>query len=268
MTSPPSLPIFTHPEFDKLPISYGFFGRGGGLSSGLYDSLNCGFGSDDKAALVAQNRALCASAIGLTFGDIASVYQIHSADIVTITDRQQLDEPRQKADGLVTNSPDIALSILTADCTPLLFCDADNQVIGACHAGWRGAAKGVIENTIEAMIALGAERALIRVVIGPTIAQASYQIGQDMYQEVRQLTPQARPYFTQDPSAADKYLFNLPAFAADCASRSGLHHIYDLGLDTYHESAQFFSHRRATHHQQTDTGRQMALIALSPPSPR
>ena len=267
MTSPPSLPIFTHPEFDELPVRYGFFGRGGGISSGLYDSLNCGFGSEDKAALVAQNRALCASAIGLTYGDIASVYQIHSADIVTITDKQQLDE-RQKADGLVTNIPDIALSILTADCTPLLFCDADNQVIGACHAGWRGAAQGVIQNTIEAMIALGAERASICAVIGPTIAQASYQIGQDMYQEVSQLAPEAKPFFMPDPRAADKYLFNLPAFAADCASRSGLHHIYDLALDTYDESAKFFSHRRATHHQQTDTGRQMALIALPSSSQR
>ena len=268
MTGAPSIPIFTHPEFDTLPVSYGFFGRDGGVSNGLYDSLNCGFGSNDKPALVAQNRALCAAALGLTFEDIASVYQIHSPDIVTITDKQQVHEARQKADGLVTCLPDVALSILTADCTPILFCDADNHVIGACHAGWRGAAQGVIQNTIEAMLALGAKRETVHCVIGPTIAQASYQIGEDMYREVNERAPEAIPYFIEDPKAADKYLFDLPAFAADCAARSGLHHIYDLGLDTYDESARFFSHRRATHHQQADTGRQMALIALPVSSKR
>ena len=254
--------IFGHTEFDKLPTDYGFFGRQGGVSTGLYDSLNCGFGSNDDPSLVAQNRSLCASALGLRADDIASVYQIHSADIVTISNKNQLAEPRARADGLVTALPDIALSILTADCTALLFCDPENHVIGACHAGWRGAAQGVIQNTIEAMLALGAKRETVHCVIGPTIAQASYQIGEDMYREVNERAPEAIPYFIEDPKAADKYLFDLPAFAADCAARSGLHHIYDLGLDTYDESARFFSHRRATHHKQTDTGRQIALIAL------
>ena len=254
--------IFTHAEFDKLPVHYGFFGRQGGVSTGLYDSLNCGFGSQDDARLVAQNRSLCASAIGLSADDIASVYQIHSADIVTITDKDQLAEPRVRADGLVTCLPDIALSILTADCTALLFCDPKAQIIGACHAGWRGAAKGVIQNTINAMVEIGANCEAIHCLIGPSIAQDSYQIGADMYEEVLQLAPFASSFFKDDPLMAGKYLFNLPAFAAHCARQSGLAHIYDLELDTYDESAKFFSHRRATHHNQTDTGRQMALIAL------
>ena len=254
--------IFTHAEFDKLPAHYGFFGRQGGVSTGLYDSLNCGFGSKDDAKLVAQNRSLCASALGLSADDIASVYQIHSADIVTITDKDQLAEPRARADGLVTCLPDMALSILTADCTALLFCDPKAQIIGACHAGWRGAAKGVIQHTINAMGEIGANCEAIHCVIGPTIAQDSYQIGADMYEEVLQLAPSASAFFKQDPSETGKYLFNLPAFAAHCAHQSGLVHIYDVGLDTYDESAKFFSHRRATHHNQTDTGRQMALIAL------
>ena len=254
--------IFTHAEFDKLPAHYGFFGRQGGVSTGLYHSLNCGFGSQDDTDLVAQNRALCANALGLEFDDIASVYQIHSADIVTIADKDQLAEPRARADGLVTGLPDIALSILTADCTPLLFCDPDNQIIGACHAGWRGAAKGVIQNTISAMVEIGAHCDAIHCLIGPTIAQESYQIGADMYEEVLQQAAFASSFFKDDPLMAGKYLFNLPAFAAHCARQSGLAHIYDIGLDTYDESAKFFSHRRATHHNQTDTGRQMALIAL------
>ena len=264
MHSASSLHAFTHPDFDKLPVAYGFFGRRGGHSTGLYDSLNCGFGSDDETALVAKNRATCANSIGITPEAVASVYQVHSADIVTITNLDQLHKPRLQADGLVTRLPDIGLSILTADCTPLLFCDPDHHVIGACHAGWRGAAKGVIQNTITAMKALGARHETIHCVIGPTIAQASYQIGQDMYQEVCQLAPQAAPYFRPDPQKGDKYLFNLPAFAAHCASQAGLNHIYDLGLDTYDESELFFSHRRATHNNQTDTGRQMALIAHPP----
>lgn len=253
---------FRHDDFDKLPVSYGFFGRRGGVSTGLYDSLNCGFGSDDNPEFVSQNRAACASLIGISADKIASVYQIHSADIVTITDKDQLSEEREKADGLVTNLKDIALSILTADCTPLLFCDPDHQVIGACHAGWRGAAKGVIQNTISAMVAIGADKQKIQCIIGPTIAQPSYQIGKDMYDEVCQLAPDAQNCFIPDPKAADKYLFDLPAFATHCAAQSGLQNIYDLALDTYSESENFFSHRRATHLRQTDTGRQMALIAL------
>ena len=262
MDSLPEHHIFTHAEFDKLPIHYGFFGRQGGISTGLYDSLNCGFGSKDDAKLVAQNRTLCANSLGLDGDDIASVYQIHSADIVTITDKDQLAEPRTRADGLVTALPDIALSILTADCTPVLFCDPDNQIIGACHAGWRGAAKGVIQNTISAMVEIGANCEAIHCLIGPTIAQSSYQIGTDMYEEVIQLAPSASAFFKQDPAETGKYLFNLPAFAANCARQSGIRHIYDIGLDTYDESAKFFSHRRATHHNQPDTGRQVALIAL------
>ena len=139
------------------PINYGFFGRQGGVSTGLYDSLNCGMGSDDDKALVQENRAIAAHSLGMSHESMARVYQVHSADIVTITSPEQL-ATHPKADGLVTSLPEITLSILTADCTPVLFYDASASVIGACHAGWRGAASGIIQNTLSACAPLGQMR--------------------------------------------------------------------------------------------------------------
>ena len=246
---------------DQTPpaINYGFFGRQGGVSTGLYDSLNCGMGSDDDKALVQENRAIAAHSLGMSHESMARVYQVHSADIVTITSPEQL-AIHPKADGLVTSLPEITLSILTADCTPVLFYDASASVIGACHAGWRGAASGIIQNTVSAMCALGADAHAITCMIGPTIAKASYQTGHDMRDEVLSLAPQAEAFFEKDPTSDHHFLFDLPAFAQDCARQSGLSQIFDVGRDTYGESSHFFSHRRATHRGETDTGRQIALI--------
>lgn len=259
-------------------VRYGFFGSQGGVSQGLYNSLNCGMGSDDAPQDIAQNRAIAAASIGADVQKMASLYQIHSADVVTISDAEmisyhtQADNPkadnpkagRPKADGLVTALPNIALSILTADCTPLLFYDEGSGVIGACHAGWRGAASGVIENTVSSMCALGALPATITCLIGPTIAKASYQVGADMRDEVIALAPHATPFFEADIASAGHYLFDLPAFAAACAGRADVQNIYDLARDTYSESDRFFSHRRATHQRLNDTGRQIAIIHRKP----
>ena len=254
---PPS--FITHASFTPTAISYGFFGRQGGVSCDIYESLNCGLGSDDHRDKVHQNRQLAAEAIGTHPADMASVYQIHSADVVTIDDDFDLTT-RPQADGLVTSKEGIALAILTADCTPLIMADEQHGIIGACHAGWRGAATGIIENTIKSMCALGATPPGITVVIGPTIAQESYQVGDDMKQKVIDANPDSLSFFSQDPSEEGKFLFNLPAFAASCATKAGIRHIYDVKRDTYRESQMFFSHRHATHHRQTDTGRQITMI--------
>lgn len=249
---------------DQIPVRHGFFGSTGGVSTGLYHSLNCGLGSDDHPALVRQNRAIACHSLGLLPDRLASVYQIHSADIITITQPAQLAE-RPRADGLVTNLPDTGLAILTADCTPVLLYDHKSGVIGACHAGWRGAATGVIENTIAAMTALGATPSTITALIGPTIAKPSYQTGSDMRQALLATAPHATRFFTTDKNAPEKYLFDLPAFAASCAARADIGQIINLGLDTYpanltSDQTAFFSHRFATHQGWPDSGRQIAII--------
>lgn len=251
-------PYYNH---HTIGVKHGFFGAQGGVSTGLYDSLNCGIGSDDDPQLIRQNRALACHSLQLPADRLAGLYQCHSADIVTLTSLDQLTE-RPRADGLVSALPDIGLGILTADCCPLLFYDDHSHVIGACHAGWRGAAGGVIENTVSAMVALGASPATITVLIGPTIAKASYQVGADMRAKARESAPFAEAYFSPDPNDETKYLFDLPAFAAACAERARIGQIIDLGLDTYPAKASggFFSHRRATHQGERDTGRQIAII--------
>ena len=257
-------PFVSAPHFAPPHIAYGFFGRKGGVSTGLYDSLNCGFGSQDDTHLIAENRKYAAASLGISAEQLASVYQVHSADVITIETADQIAH-RPKADGLVTALPDIALTILTADCTPLLFCDDVNGIIGACHAGWRGAAQGVIQNTVTAMQDLGATAQNCHCFIGPTIAKASYQVGADMRDAALQSAPHAADFFEPDPSDSTRFLFDLPAFAHACASAAGLHNIWLSGHDTYGESKQFFSHRRATHLHHNDTGRQMAVIMRRAP---
>lgn len=264
----PAHPNFiTDPLFNDAPIHHGFFGSQGGVSSGLYDSLNCGFGSDDAPSDIQANRDRVAAAMGLATDQLAGVYQHHSADVITITDPKQISE-RPKADGLVTALDHIGLGILTADCAPLLFCDRDAHIIGACHAGWRGAASGIIQNTIAAMVAIGAQRDAILCAVGPTIAPASYQVGHDMRDAVLAFNQQADRYFTADPAdhTNEKYLFDLPCFAADCAREAGVRKVAVTGHDTYGESHRFFSHRRATHHALPDTGRQISVITQFPES--
>ena len=261
---PKIAPFITHDGFQPRQITYGFFGAKGGVSTGIYDSLNCGMGSDDDKALVQENRQIAAHSLGANPQKMASVYQIHSAEVITITDEADINQ-RPKADGLVTALPEVALSILTADCTPIIFADEAAGIIGACHAGWRGAASGIIQNTVKAMCAIGADTHHISAVIGPTIARPSYQIGQDMKDEVLSLsTPSslAEPYFFAD-NEAGKFLFDLPGFTARCLSEAGITQIFDVGRDTYSESDDYFSHRRATHHKLADSGRQITLISKS-----
>ena len=255
---------------------HGFFGCAGGVSSGVYDSLNCGFGSDDDTALVTQNRDRAAGAMGLRPDRLAAVWQVHSADAVIATggapsDRTQL----ARADGLVTTERGLGLAILTADCLPLLMVDRDAVVIGACHAGWRGAADGIVTSTVTLMRDRGARD--ITALIGPTIRQPSYQVGADMREACLAavetgIRDAAASCFIDDENG--RFRFDLPALARHQLVEAGVTDIADCGQDTYpvpdHDSGsndadsfRFFSHRRATHAADADCGRQIAVIALA-----
>lgn len=260
-------------------ISHGFFSAEGGVSNGLYDSLNCGFGSDDDTMLVAQNRGLCAGALGLAAEQLASVYQVHSADAIKVDTPSPNNSDRfllMRADGMVTTTPGIGLAILTADCLPLLLADHGIGVIGACHAGWRGAAAGIVSETIDKMRRAGARD--IHALIGPAIRQHSYQVDANMRDEVMALDQgaaaekaQIAATFETDPDAPGKYRFDLPALVQVQLARAGIQQISDCGEDTYAatlpESPRFFSHRRATHASDPDSGRQISIIALTKTTP-
>lgn len=254
---------FQHPALTGLP--HGFFTRQGGVSCGIYDGLNTGYGSDDNPAHITQNRERAYAALGFPAQKVASLYQIHSAKVVVCRQDWQQPEARAQADGLVSDQPGLALSILTADCAPIMLADKTAHIIGACHAGWRGAAGGIVQQTIKEMVRLGARTEHIIMVIGPTIAPASYQVGTEMRDAVladADQPEQVASLFLQDPDRADKFLFNLPDFCRMMAEHAGLHQIYNLGIDTYSTPELCFSHRRATHEQAADTGRLMMLIGL------
>ena len=253
-------------------IRHGFFSAEGGVSTGLYESLNCGFGSNDTADLVAHNRERAAACLGLGADELAAVYQVHSADAITVTAASPKDRDKlAHADGMVTTTPGIGLAILTADCLPLLLADQSAGVIGACHAGWRGAAIGIVGTTITAMRNEGAQK--ITALIGPTIRQASYQIGRDMRDEILATATMAGPTqdemkscFIADAGVPDRFRFDLPGFVRLHLQALGISLIEDCGEDTYAatsaESPCFFSHRRATHAKAADSGRQISIIAL------
>jgi YfiH family protein len=264
---------YLHHEATAARAPHGFFGVAGGVSTGLYASLNCGYGSQDDPVLVAQNRGRVAAAMALPADRLAAVYQVHGTDVVIAEegapeDRSQL----ARADGLVTTQRGLGLTILTADCLPLLLVDDGGDVIGACHAGWRGAAAGIVGTTVDAMRAAGA--GLITALIGPTIRQESYQVGAEMRDEVlAQVAPEIRDdastCFIDD--APGKLRFDLALLVRLQLYQAGIDQLHDCGVDTYvgnrtddPDSLDYFSHRRATHAADTDCGRQIAVIARPP----
>ena len=259
-TSPAGPVFFSHAKLACPGIRHGFFTRQGGVSTGLYDSLNCGLGSDDTKADVSENRARVAAAMGLAPEKMAGLYQVHSARCVTLTDPHDCSH-RPEADAYVTALSGVGLAILTADCLPVLFCCPQAGVIGAAHAGWRGAVAGVIEATVAAMQGLGARTDQIIGVIGPGIQQASYQVSSEMREEIISRYETAAACFAPDPQMTEKYLFDLPGFAVSRARAAGLSQIYDCGQDTYSNDTHFFSHRRATHKGEPDSGRLISVIA-------
>lgn len=242
------------------PVKHGFFTRRGGASSGIFEGLNCGRGSSDQTEAVEMNRARVAEAMG---GPLHGVHQVHSADAVVIDGPlcSSIDPEGNpsKADALVTNVSGQVLTILTADCQPVLFHDPDAGVIGAAHAGWKGALGGVLEATIEAMQGLGANPRAIRAVIGPCISQRSYEVGPDFPQPFLDEDPEASRFFANGKD--DRYLFDLPAYGIWRLRRAGAQAEW-IGLCTYADPARFYSYRRTTHAGEADYGRLIAAIRL------
>ncbi len=239
------------------PLRHGFFTRRGGASSGIFAGLNCGPGSSDQSEIVAINRARVAQAMEVPPEALITVHQVHSADVITLTG--PLPDPRPKADGLVTATPGLALAVLTADCQPVLLADPEAGVIGAAHAGWRGARDGVLEATIDAMLALGATRDSLRAVIGPTISQGAYEVGPEFFEDFIADDHANTRFFAG--GEGDRMHFDLPAF--------GLHRLREAGVEaewtrhcTYSDPERFYSYRRTTHAKEADYGRLISAIRL------
>lgn len=248
-------------ELKNLPgIRHGFFTRQGGLSQGLYASLNGGLGSGDDRPTVVENRKRMTQALGVGDDALASCYQIHSAEVVTVT-AAFADGERPQADAMVTHRPGVALGVATADCGPVLFADAQARVVGAAHAGWKGAFTGILENTIAAMEKLGAARKNICVVLGPTIAAQSYEVGPEFVARFCDGNSSNAGYFKPSEKSGHAY-FNLPAYIMMRLRAAGIENPVDLGLDTYGDEQRFFSFRRTTHRHEKDYGRLISAIAL------
>jgi YfiH family protein len=242
-------------------IRHAFFTRRGGVSQGLFASLNCGFGSRDDPAKVEQNRAIAAAQLALPAERLVSCHQIHGTAIVTV-ERPWRRAANPRADGMVTAVPGIALGVLAADCAPVLFADPAAGIIGAAHGGWRGALAGVMEATVAAMAALGAVPSRIRAGIGPCIAQPSYEVGPE-FAAAFAAADQASGGFFMPAARAGHFLFDLGGYIADRLARLGLAAIERAPHDTAAEEALFFSYRRACLRGEPDYGRGLAAIALA-----
>jgi polyphenol oxidase len=242
-------------------VSHAFFTRCGGISCGDYASLNGGLGSRDSAEHVAENRARMATALGVEPRSLLTAYQIHSPRVV-VADAPWPPEARPQADGIVTRMPAIAIGVSTADCGPVLLADPQARVIGAAHAGWRGALSGILEATITAMEGLGAAPGSIHAALGPMIRQPNYEVGPDLIDRFAAEDATTRPFFVPAPRARHA-LFDLAGYIAARLRRAGVRHIEDTGLCTYADPAQFFSYRRAVHRAENDYGRHINAVVLT-----
>ncbi len=255
----PLPPRILHPLLDLAGIQHGFFTRQGGVSTGIYDSLNIGLGSKDDLEKVAENRRLVAASFNRAADQLLSLYQIHSNIALDVSGPWTQDRP--EADGLVTTTPGLVLSALSADCAPLLFADPENGVVASCHAGWKGALYGVIENTLKRMQDKGAALKRIRCVIGPCIAQASYEVGADYAETFANADPDSPRFFIAG-TTADKRLFDLPGYCLMRLKRASVTQVAATGHDTRADSALFYSNRRAFLNGEPDYGRLISAIML------
>lgn len=250
----------THPLLDRAGVRHGFFTRAGGVSTGLYEGLNTGVGSKDDPAAVAENRRRVAGWFGRDADDLAACYQIHSAVCRVAEAGWRGDRP--EGDAVVTAAPGVVCGVLTADCAPVLFADADAGVVGAAHAGWKGALGGIIHSTVASMQALGADPRRIVAVVGPTIAQASYEVGADYQERFEHHDPGAGRFFAPG-EAADKRLFDLPGFVLWRLEQAGVREAAWTGHDTRADATRFYSNRRAYLNGEADFGRLMSAISLT-----
>lgn len=251
------------PDLRGLPgLRHAFFTREGGVSEGIHASLNGGLGSSDHPERVAENRRRMAEALGLPANALVGLHQVHSADVVVLEGSAGGERPR--ADAMVTRVPGIALGIATADCGPVLLADAAHGVVGAAHAGWKGAFTGVLEATLAAMEGLGAARATTVAVLGPTIGGGAYEVGPEFAERFRAAAPENARFFAKSPERAGHALFDLPAYIVARLEAAGIGTVASLGLCTYSDPERFFSYRRATHRGEPDYGRLISAIALTP----
>jgi purine-nucleoside/S-methyl-5'-thioadenosine phosphorylase / adenosine deaminase len=239
------------------PVHHGFFTRRGGASSGIFAGLNCGTGSSDQREAVVINRARVAEAMGVEPDGLAGVHQVHSADVVTL---HAASDERPKADGVVTATPGVVLSILTADCQPVLFSDPQAGVIGAAHAGWKGAMDGVLEATLDAMENLGANRTDVIAVIGPTISQRAYEVGPEFLDRFLDADADNGRFFANGDR--DRMLFDLPGYGLHRLRAAGVQHAEWTRHCTYSDPDRFYSYRRTTHAKEADYGRLISTIRL------
>lgn len=239
-------------------VRHGFFTRRGGVSRGLYDSLNCGFGSSDERTAVAENRGRAAAALGGSRAALVTGYQVHGTDVAEVAEAwRPEDSPR--VDGLVSRTPGIVLGVLAADCAPVLFADREAEIVGAAHAGWKGALAGILEATLAAMERLGARRTRITAVIGPCIGFQSYEVGPEF----------PAPFLAREPASArffaahgERCLFDLEGYAAHRLEDAGAGEIVRLSRDTCAEGGEFFSYRRSCQKREGDFGRGLSAIAI------
>lgn len=254
------LPVQSHmlAALRQNRIRHGFFTRQGGVSEGIYRGLNVGLGSHDDPDRVEENRRRVTGWFGLTADRLATVHQIHSPDVVIVD--QSHDGTRPQADAMVTATPGLVLGVLSADCGPILFADPQAGVVAAAHAGWKGALSGVLENTIEAMIKLGARREDIAASLGPSISQGNYEVGPEYVARFTDIDPAYAAYFTGTEKQGHA-LFDLKQFTIDRLTNAGVK-AENLGLCTYPDEERFYSYRRTTHRAEPDYGRQISAIAI------
>ncbi|MBO6726963.1 MAG: peptidoglycan editing factor PgeF [Rhizobiaceae bacterium] len=242
----------------RFGVRHGFFTRAGGVSEGIYRGLNTGAGSNDEARHVAENRRRIAQSLGAELERLVTVHQVHSTDVVVVDGPIAGERPR--ADAMVSAKDGLALGVLTADCGPVLFADAEARVVGAAHAGWKGALGGVLEATIVAMEGLGGARGRIVAVLGPTISQAAYEVGPEFRERFLAEEPDADVRFVPS-SNCGRFMFDLPAYIVARLERAGVEAI-DIGHCTYADEDRFYSYRRSVHKSEPDYGRLMSAILL------
>ena len=242
-------------------VRHAFFTRDGGVSEGLYSTLNGGSGSNDAPAKVVENRSRMAAALGVAPDCFLTAYQIHSPDVVTV-DRPWAPHQRPRADAIVTGTRGLGIGVTTADCGPVLFADSEAGVVGAAHAGWRGAFTGVLDATVDAMEACGARRARIVAVLGPTIRQPNYEVGPEFVARFEAADADNLRFFKPSLRAGHA-MFDLPGFIVARLGEAGIGRIEDVGCCTYADPDRFFSYRRSTHVREPDYGRHVNAIALA-----
>jgi len=242
-------------------IRHAFFTRHGGVSEGIYAGLNGGLGSDDLPASVAENRRRMADAIGVAPSHFLSLHQVHSPDVVVVT--EPWGSSRPKADAMVTKMPGLSLGVTAADCAPVLMVDPRAQVIGAAHAGWKGALIGVLESTVDAMERLGAHRGDVVVALGPMIRQRNYEVGIEFVQRFEQAEADNARFFAS-ASRVGHAMFDLGGYVHARLTRAGVLMVDDLDLCTYADESSFYSYRRSVHRKEPDYGRHVHAIVLEP----